>query len=451
MFVQQMGRTPQLLNSLQQKPLPPTYILSALQAELANLDSIYTSYKPFILTATQLLRREPTIASISHFHRHTKRSLLPFLGDALSWLTGTATTMDIRSIKNRVNQLIAMQHQQQQQTLVHIISILNVTRYATQVNRQHNNLVMDAVERTHQDITMLYNITCSLYTSLNYQQFVLHIHSILANLRDSLYYMRQVAIHTIDYIDTATTGILSTHVLPVEDLWKMLIHIEEALPSTMHLPVSSEDTLPFYRYLCTHILITDEQFLLVIDVPIQDHAQKLEIYQVFNLVIPHGNLSAYYNIDTKNLGITYDETKAMDILEQWFITCQQANGQFCSINAPLQPLANPPSGITAIYAKNKAGIEKRCSLQIRNMDSTTIPILIAPNVCILPACSATSQHFHQPPHYEMYQITTNISLNTAKSQCDENIISRLQNMATFRGPLEQDPATSLGKCTISSY
>ena len=165
-----------------------------------------------------------------------------------------------------------MQHQQQE-TSVHIISILNVTRYATQVNRQHINLVMDTVERTHQDVTMLYNITSSLYTSLNYQQIVLHICSVLANLRDSLYYMCQVAIHVMDYIDAATTGILSPHVLPVEDLWKMLACIEEALPSTMHLPVSSWDTLHFYRYLCTHILITDEQFLLLIDVPIQDCTQ----------------------------------------------------------------------------------------------------------------------------------------------------------------------------------
>ena len=44
--------------------------------------------------------------------------------------------------------------------------------------------------------------------------------------------------HVMDYRDAATTGILSHNVLPVEDLWKMLIHIEEALPSTMHLPFS---------------------------------------------------------------------------------------------------------------------------------------------------------------------------------------------------------------------
>ena len=167
-----------------------------------------------------------------------------------------------------------MTQHQQQETLVHIISILNVTRYTTQVNGQHINLVLEVVERTHQDITMLYNITSCLYTSLNYQQIVLHIHSILANLTDSLYYMRQVVMHVMDYTDTATTGILSPHLLTVEDLWKMLPHIEEALPSTMHLPISSEDKFHFYRYLCTHVLITDEQLLLLIDVPIQDHTQQ---------------------------------------------------------------------------------------------------------------------------------------------------------------------------------
>ena len=201
-------------------------MISALQAELTNLDSIYTWYMPLIWTATQLLRREPTFDSISPFNRCTRRSLLPFLGDALSWLRGTATTMDVNSIKNRVNQLIAMQHKQQE-TLVHIISVLNVTRYATQVNRQHTNLVMDAVERTHQDVTMIYNITSSLYSNLNYQQIVLHIHSILANCRDSLYYMKPVTMHA-NRIITATQNIWSLQFSHIsQKLISMLQHRQQ--------------------------------------------------------------------------------------------------------------------------------------------------------------------------------------------------------------------------------
>ena len=135
--------------------------------------------------------------------------------------------------------------------------------------------------------------------------------------------------------------------------------------------------------------------------------------------------------------------------EQQFITCWEAKGQICSINAPLQPLANPLTCIATIYAKNKAEIEKRCSLQIRNTKSANIPTPTAPNLWILtsamksestgitlicpdeaprfiktktpihilcqpPACSTTSQHFHLSPHYKNHQLKINISLNTAK-------------------------------------
>ena len=98
----------------------------------------------------------------------------------------------------------------QQEILVHAISILNVTRYATKVNRQHTNTVKNAAEKMPQDVTTLYNITYSLYTSLSYQQIVLDMWSILANLSDSLYYMRKVTIHTMEYIDAETTAITLT-------------------------------------------------------------------------------------------------------------------------------------------------------------------------------------------------------------------------------------------------
>ena len=93
--------------------------------------------------------------------------------------------------------------------------------------------------------------------------------------------------HAMDCIDTATTGILSLHVFPVEDLREMLIPIEVELPSTMHLPVSLNNTLHFYRYLHTHILVAEKQFLLLIDIPIQDQAQKLKIYLCYDTITNH--------------------------------------------------------------------------------------------------------------------------------------------------------------------
>ena len=111
---------------------------------------------------------------------------------------------------------------------------------------------MDTVDKTVHDVNNLYNITTSLYTSLSYHQLVLHIRSVLANLQDSLSYTRTVPMHTMDYVDAATTGTLSPNMLPIADLKQMLSHIEETLPPTMHLPVSSEDTLHFYNKIPTY-------------------------------------------------------------------------------------------------------------------------------------------------------------------------------------------------------
>ena len=114
----------------------------------------------------------------------------------------------------------------------------------------------------------------------------------------------------------------------------------------------------------------------------------------------------------------------------------------------LQPLANPPSCIAALYAKSKADIASKCSLQICKASTTNLPTQIAPDVWILTtpvtaptntmtliglekpmetmpiqkpihilklpmACSATSSNFYLPPRYETPTLGVNISLNMA--------------------------------------
>ena len=139
---------------------------------------------------------------------------------------------------------------------------------------------------------------------------------------------------------------------------------------------------------------------------------------------------------------------AVEISKHQFSICQAANRQFCNMHTPLQLLANPPSYIAALYAKKAASISNRCLLQIRKTQSISLPSQITPKMWILtsapstvttaitlicpgettkfitvkkpihvlwlpPACSATSPHFHLPPHYEHPALTVNISLDMA--------------------------------------
>ena len=139
LFNRQLTRTQQFLRSLDQHPSAPTQLLSTLQLELSNIQHIYNSGESTITSAIELLK-----SNQPQTHLCCRRSLLPFLGDALSWLTGTATTKDIHSIKTQINQLLVTQTSQHN-TLEHIVSILNITRYATQVNRHSINTLIDTV------------------------------------------------------------------------------------------------------------------------------------------------------------------------------------------------------------------------------------------------------------------------------------------------------------------
>ena len=77
-----------------------------LQVELINIEDIYNACKTTIISAMKLLQTNPSFDGQSQPHICHRRSLLPFLGDALRWLTATATTKDINSIKTQMNQLI---------------------------------------------------------------------------------------------------------------------------------------------------------------------------------------------------------------------------------------------------------------------------------------------------------------------------------------------------------
>ena len=299
---------------------------------------------------------------------------------------------------------------------------------------------LEGIMKSNKDIRALFNITNQLATQVQVQNIVLHLRAMLANLRDCLQFMKQLAKYVLEYIDTATTSTLTPHL--------MLYQIESELPPNMHLPIPSSGPLHFYRYLQTHVLVEENQFLLLIDLPIQDRAQLIQIYQIINLPVPVGNYSMRYTMETKYLGVTYDRTKAMDIPEEQFKLCKEANRQFCPLLTPLQPLTNPPSRVAALYTKNSRQINRLRELTTKAQPEIYLPIPLAPNVWAIisspfkqqplvtvicstkpaasihistpihilklePACSATSQHFHLPPKYEDTHITMNFSIDNA--------------------------------------
>ena len=172
---------------------------------------------------------------------------------------------------------------------------------------------------------------------------------------------------------------------------------------------------------------------------------------------------------------------AVELSTTQFQVCQEANSQFCSINTPFQPLANPPSCTAALYARSTVDITSKCSLQIWKTSGINLPTQIASDVWILTtpltapvntmtlicpekaieiiiiqkpvqilrlptACSATSSNFYLPLRYETPTLDVNVSLNMANLHMI-NILAQdfciLQHLGSNRSEVQLQHLTTI--------
>ena len=100
MFNRQKNIIREMISKLRNHPDDAIEPLQPLQVELDNLHNLFMANKPVFSSMGNILQTQPSFDRKSiPPSRRKKRSLLPFLGLALKWLTGTATTKDMKHIK----------------------------------------------------------------------------------------------------------------------------------------------------------------------------------------------------------------------------------------------------------------------------------------------------------------------------------------------------------------
>ena len=89
----------EMISKLRNHPDDKIEPLQPLQVKLDNLHNLFMAYKPVFSSARNILQTQPSFdGKPIPPSGQKKQSLLPFLGSALKWLTGTATTKDIKYI-----------------------------------------------------------------------------------------------------------------------------------------------------------------------------------------------------------------------------------------------------------------------------------------------------------------------------------------------------------------
>ena len=110
MFNRQKNIIREKISKLRNHPDDKIEPLQPLQVKLDNLHNFFMAYKPVFSSTRSILQTQPSFdGKPIPPSGWKKRSLLPFLGSALKWLTGTATTKDTKYTKKQISSLIETQ------------------------------------------------------------------------------------------------------------------------------------------------------------------------------------------------------------------------------------------------------------------------------------------------------------------------------------------------------
>ena len=271
-----------------------------------------------------------------------KRSLLPFLGNILSSITGTATESDIRLINDKLAQLdsqsIALKH-----IMRDSLSIVNATKIKTiQLTHavNHINVAMSFMYKS------LDNVTSMTYTELKKHEFFQHIWNQMdvhiMNLQRGLDLLDQ----EIDLLEQKIADVISFKVTPTlispRQLKLLLIEVGSTLDK-VKLPYEVHtELMQYYKYLSSSMFTTEKGLGIVISIPLISPHSYVDIYQIVNLPVPYINDSLLINhkIDHKYVAVNKAKTEIAYLTDHEFAMCTRPNVANCHINSPFRFVAS---------------------------------------------------------------------------------------------------------------
>ena len=91
-----------------------------------------------------------------------------------------------------------------------------------------------------------------------------------------------------DQIDLLSLGKLTPGVIAPDEFRSILLHIKEKLPKNLLLAMEPLTNLwSFYQIVSSNAVIIDNKLVILLNIPLIDRSDKMDIYRVINLPLPN--------------------------------------------------------------------------------------------------------------------------------------------------------------------
>lgn len=295
-----------------------------------------------------------------------KRSLIPFVGRALSLLFGVSTEKNVHHLRDSLIQLGDRQ-EQVVDVLSHSLTLLNKTNAEVQLNRKALLRVMNATSTLQQEFRNLYNeLTLNIFPNFLYVHSVARLQGIFNIISATLQQTHLAITNLLFQIQSSAQGKLSPSFIPPSQLVSVLSEVQTDLPPGIHLPyeLNRDGLVQYYRNIQPMMITGPRSFHLVMAIPLIHARTEYDIYRTVQVPVPHpqGALGALNILETEYFAISRDHNHFINLKEAEILHC--LHGPICKFTTPKLNVGKYPQCIISLYLHDNNRIKTYCSERI---------------------------------------------------------------------------------------
>ena len=330
-----------------------------------------------LTTITRLYRTLDTIRTMytSTTTDRRRRSLLPWAGDILSSLFGTATKTDMTRLRERLNGVIGDENE-----LVHIVenslTLVNKTNAVSSANRRAINQLSLTTSKLDKKMRRLHNLALD---RVMIQDVKIEITNKVSDMTSIIYRtLRRISgliDRLADNMDSALHGKLATTLVEPNELRSILNGISKRIPNSLTVKESDgNDIMWYYKHLPITVISDQNKIHLVTVIPLIPVESLFTLYKVVALPIPIAgtNRSTLIKIEGTHFAVSRQGNSYVILDDDELTVCSKTDATYCPLTHAAMNLARMPSCLGSLYLGEQHGITTNCPVTIT--DNQKFPI-----------------------------------------------------------------------------
>ena len=298
---------------------------------------------------------------------HSKRSLLPWGGDLLNSLFGTATESDMDGIRNQLTGLSASQND-----LVHVVenslTMVNKTNTVAAQNRHAINTMTENIALVTDKLSNLRNLMMNQNKFANLRNQLSQQVNLVTNLmRNDLQKVNEMVYNLANELNQALQGDLSATLVEQSEFRNILSEIAEEIPDSLSLKsYEGINILWYYKNLPVTVIPDQNKIHVLTVVPLIPLESLFTLYRVVALPLPIINTiqSSEVILEGTHFAVSNQGNAYVILDEDELAKCSQSETTYCPLHRAAMNLARAPCCLGSLFLEDETSIQNNCPVKI---------------------------------------------------------------------------------------